>query len=414
MPSYQEKIRVALDAYPEKDRFLHHRSEESKWAVKYLRGELTAGIDENTLRSVINYLLTGQNAPANRPADMRKLRRDGALYRLLDAVQRNANPLPVGGANKLLSEYNGTTKKMSTDAAASEIALSLRRKYDAAIAEWTTHRPQAGELFWENARNDERLASLFELSREEHLFIIDSIWNDILDLNVGRRPVGNMVDPDIAVHTYLSSSHLRRAFSEHGYCFRCDTRDPASVTRHGFRRQYEWACPEEIKDTLPHRAAIGRSCIPAIGLWKDNRDAVNQMAICVSRQMRGCTKFPDFNYTGQAWIYALCLPRHRIGFDTEAWQIQIGPEAVWRPGEKAFYIVHPEEVLASVPVYKSQTREGERHVFGHFQFLCDTWTYYRGTTSQRVHLKDELHDLFNHGEEQDILDTEDFYVRQAA
>ena len=79
-----------------------------------------------------------------------------------------------------------------------------------------------------------------------------------------------------------------------------------------------------------------------VGMWKMNRDALSEMTICVSRQMRGCTKFPSFDYAGKAWIYALSLPLDKVGFDTEAWQVGIGGDALWRPGEKAFFDVQPK------------------------------------------------------------------------
>lgn len=57
-------------------------------------------------------------------------------------------------------------------------------------------------------------------------------------------------------------------------------------------------------------------------MWKENRDAFSEMTICVARRLRGCTKFPRWEYAGPASICAIKLPAAKMGFDSEAWQDQ--------------------------------------------------------------------------------------------
>ena len=71
-----------------------------------------------------------------------------------------------------------------------------------------------------------------------------------------------MTDPDRADRAFLSSDHLFHAFKDHGYAFRCDTRDPGSVTKYGFRRAWEFAPPEAVKDALPSPGRDGNGDAP--------------------------------------------------------------------------------------------------------------------------------------------------------
>jgi hypothetical protein len=138
------------------------------------------------------------------------------------------------------------------------------------------------------------------------------------------------------------------------------------------------------------------------------------MTICVSRQMRGCTKFPEPNYDGPAWIYALGLPLNKkIGFDTEAWQMRLGGDALWRPGEKAFYDVQPSEVLASLYIYKLSARSDQPGEFFRFQILSDRWEWHHANEEQQRHLNQELDHLYNGGQIQVVMQDEDFYKDRA-
>lgn len=404
MPGYKDNISEALEQYPQAAGFLRWRSTESMFAANYLREQIKAGIDEVTLKALVDFLLTGMNPPKNKPGQMVRLKINGRLYTLLTTAKNlpaTAIPQWKLKTDKLLDTYNGGTRALATDPAAAFIDLFLRRKYDRAIATWLVHDP-GGDTYWK-AANKNKLAVLAPMTRDEHLEVIDNIWSDLLELKVGSTEVRNMVDPGSA-QAYPSSTHLADAFKAQGYCFRCDTRQPDSVAQTGFRRRYEFDCPEDIRDTLPHRAAKGDRMTASLGMWKDNRDAISEMVICVSRQMRGCTKFPSSDYEGDAWIYALCLPLDKKGFDTEAWQVQLG-RSLWKPGEKAFYDLQAENVLASVPIRKSKGQMGE---FFRFQILSDHWTFHHASVQQQAHLNQELGNLYNAGQVQAIGQNEDF------
>jgi len=404
MATYAESIGAALDTYPQTDTFLHRRSAESVYAANYLRGKIRAHTDDATLRKIVNFLLTGGNPPEGKPADLKKLKHSGKLYTLLDGAQRGRLQ------DKKLSVYE--TTKMADDPDAAGIDLPMRRKYDAAIEMWLKHKVD-GSRFWKEKRED-TLASLVGLAQEKHLWYVSKIWNDIIELHVGRKFVASMIDPDNDGRAFVSSHNLDRAFSLHGHAFRCDTRPPADVSAQGFLPLYQFRCPEYIKDTHLEQAAKGTGGQQrSLGFWTDNRDALGEMTICVSRQMRGCTKFPEPDYDGPAWIYALGLPLNKIGFDTEAWQMTKGGDALWRPGEKAFYDVQPSEVLASLYIYKLPHRSDQPGEFFRFQILSDRWEWHHANEEQQRHLNKELDDLYSGGQIQVVKEDEDFYKDRA-
>ena len=122
---------------------------------------MEAGIDETLLKKMVNFLLTGREPPPNRPAEMRQLKLHGRLWTLLDGAHRQtADNIPYSqrSPDKLLKEYNGETVRMATDAAASGLDLSLRRKYDLAIQSWKKYTP--GARGFGQMRSDTRRTSL--------------------------------------------------------------------------------------------------------------------------------------------------------------------------------------------------------------------------------------------------------------
>jgi len=415
---YTQSILDAVNAYPQPDAFFHWRSKESKYAAKHLKDKVTEIRHDGTsdqcekareveLRKIVNFLLNGDHPPEHKPPELRKLKEGGRLYTLLRQAER-------GLTHKKLSEYNGTTFGMAQDPDAADlIGLAIRQKYDAAIENWCAQNPGGAGLFWQNTQDSE-LISLAGLQRHEHLEVIDRIWQEIIEfhdvLHDAKRCRMAMVDPpDNRGHAFLSSNFLEHAFAYHGYAFRCDSRVPENVQRQGFRRAWAMGCPDSIKDTLPYRAANGIGMSPAMGMWKKNRDAVNQMTISVARQMRGCTKFPSADDEGVYYIYALGIAPYKRGFDTEAWQMTKDVGALWRPGEKAFFDIEPSEVLASVQISKLKAREGQDELW-RFQFLSHQWTWHHASDQQMRHLKQELEALYHGGEVQAVGKDQDFYV----
>jgi hypothetical protein len=244
------------------------------------------------------------------------------------------------------------------------------------------------------------------MNRTELLQIIDAMWTDLLELKPANMQRSAMDDPG-SPQAYPSSANLISAFKNHGYCFRCDSRAPDSVAQTGFRRRYEFDPPDDVKETLPHRAARGTGMAQQLGMWKGNRDALSEMVICVSRQMRGCTKFPSSDYVGPAWIYAIKLPANKLGFDTEHWQVQLG-NSLWKPGEKAFLDIQPSEILASVPIQKSAAAAANEYF--RFQVLSNEWTWHNADDGAKAHLRLELRALYAGGAVQSIMQNEDFLL----
>ncbi|MCB1812022.1 MAG: hypothetical protein KDK04_09935 [Candidatus Competibacteraceae bacterium] len=413
MPSLKDNVKTAVDSYPISRSLLRWRSSESQTATTYLRDQIARNIDDQTLRHILDRLLDGTALPAPLQgkvpgiATLRTLKKDGRLYSLLKQARDNSPALRAWklAANHTLARYTASTK-MANDPAARGIDLDLRRKYDLAIGNWGTYKPNSGNLNWPQIQQ-ENLSALLGHTRAQHLDLISQIWTDMLILKRGDTEVQNMVDP--AGGAFPSSQNLINAFKSHGYCFRCDTRQPADVAKNGFLRKYDFDPPEDIKETLPHKAAKGIGMPPQLGMWASNRDALSEMTICVARQMRGCTKFPSEGYAGPAWVYALKLPMTHKGFDTEHWQTQVG--GLWQPGEKAFFAVPAAHILASVPIMKSMKTPGTSQFF-RFQILSQTWTWHNATPQDKAHLNLELAALYNNGQVQAVMDDEDFLPGQ--
>lgn len=407
----KENTKIAVDSYPTTMSLLRWRSAESQTAVKYLRDQIARNIDDQTLRHVLNFLIDGTAIPPALQGKipgvqiLRKLKAGGRLAALLKAARDSSPQLQAWKltTDVALQKYTANTK-MASDPAANGIDLGLRRKYDAAIGNWVTYKPATANLNW-SAWQEEKLSVLLQLNNTAaHLGVIDAIWLDILDLKDGNKEVRNMLDP--APRAFPSSQHLPEAFKGSGYCYRCDQREPRDVAAHGFLPLYAFRPPEEIKDTLPYRAANGIGMPRKLGMWKSNRDAVGEMTICVSRQMRGSTKFPSPGYAGPAWIYAIRLPLTQQGFDTEEWQTQVG--GLWQPGEKAFYRIEPASIMASVPIQKSAGQQATEYF--RFKMLSKTWTWHNAQPEDKAHLQRELDSLYNNGNEQSVKTNEDFLL----
>ena len=108
-------------------------------------------------------------------------------------------------------------------------------------------------------------------------------------LRLARPPRKVVVDPGLgySFRGFRSSRTAERPFAAHGYCFRCDTREPDSVCKYGFERLSKFNPPPEIPGTIIHRFAFGIRGPRQLLMWKENRDAFSELTICVARQLRG-------------------------------------------------------------------------------------------------------------------------------
>lgn len=177
------------------------------------------------------------------------------------------------------------------------------------------------------------------------------------------------------------------------------------MTAHGFLPLYAHNPPPEVIGTFPHRSVQAGW----VGMFKDNRDAVGEMVVCVARQMRGATKFPSPGYAGIAYVYALKLGLGDQGFDTESWQTGLPDVSLWKPGEKAMRAVTAAQVLGHVQVTKSLAAGGNEYF--RFKFDANAWTYTGNATApDRLYLDAELAAIYNGGAVQAINVDEDFLL----
>lgn len=120
-----------------------------------------------------------------------------------------------------------------------------------------------------------------------------------------------------------------------------------------------------------------------------NVDAYNESAVCVSRTLYGATGFPFRDSCdatdSMAYRYLLALDCNAMrGVDTEAEQLRISPQKLWRPGEKAFAAISNIRVLAWTAV--------KRDAPWTFSFVTATWTWLNKPrdAAKVQYLEDEL------------------------
>ncbi len=323
-------------------------------------------------------------------------------------------PPPMGGGvrpNPALSRYLSyydANNPIANEVACNAIPLGTRQKFDRATATWGKHKPAGVPSPFLATSQQLKVSDFLMLSEPQRLALIDMMWTEVLVLKTGLTPRNQMVDP--APNAFEGIPGTVRAFRDLGFCFRCDTRLPVSVTVQGFRRLFEMSPPADIQGTLPHRAATGTGMAQQLGMWKDNRDAVNEMNICVSRNLKGSTKFPNPETTGTAYIYAIKLPGEKLGFDTENWQAsEVG--GLWRPGEKAFFDIDAANVIAYIPITKIlKAGPDELH---RFKFDANQWTYTANAKAvDHVVLGPLIAAIYNNEAVQAVKRVDDFLAGQ--
>jgi hypothetical protein len=314
--------------------------------------------------------------------------------------------LPNPALTRRMSYYD-RTRLIANDAVFNAVPLATRQKYDRAAGSWLLHKA-AGITACSGRRDNVLVRDFLAMTEAQRLAEIDALWTEILVLVDGNTPRGQMVDP--APNAHVGIAGQASAFRDLGYCFRCDTRAPAAVTVQGFRRLFDMNPPADIQGTLPNRAAAGTGMARRLGMWHDNRDAINEMTICVSRNLKGATKFPSPDTAGVAYIYAIKLAADKLGFDTENWQAtQVG--GLWRPGEKAFFDIDANNVIAHVQIAKAAAAAPtELH---RFQFTANQWTYTANASwADRAVLGPLLVALYNGGAVQAVQRADDFAMGQ--
>jgi hypothetical protein len=321
-------------------------------------------------------------------------------------------PPPAWKDRQRLNQY---TSNMGIDGHLQSIPLDIRQKYYLANYNRGLYRTPAVDNWWNdnNGPGGTTIAQYRQMNRNQQLAVIDALWDHIMLLFPANTPRSHMLDPatSSSSRAFQSSVTISQAFSRFGYAYRCDTRDPASVTQYGFLRAYHFNPPADIQDTLVYRAVMGQGGPAKVGMWKKNRDAISEMTICVARNLKGCTKFPKAEHTGQCYVYAVKVPAGKQGFDTERWQMTLdSSNALWRPGEKAFLDLQPADILASIPVFKtapSAADTGQGAIF-RFRFTAAAWTNHTATPDEMRFLADQLAPVYNGGADQLVYRDEDF------
>lgn len=207
---FSHYLQTAVDQYPSSVVFLQWRSSESKTAADYLRQLLTAPMkDEAKMLAGVSFLVSNTPAPQGQPVNVLRLNTTGRLAGLLNtALDSFKRQLPPSArtVDKALNYFNGRDKTLAADIGAQRIELSIRQKYDAAIAAWKGHQPQ-GTSAWNTAMQTDKVSAIEMLKPEQHTKMIDLIWGEIIQTFPATTAVNAMVDP--AAQAY-DSSHSNR------------------------------------------------------------------------------------------------------------------------------------------------------------------------------------------------------------
>lgn len=273
------------------------------------------------------------------------------------AVASANRSMPFRTRPRPLSDFNGTTKTLISHNPRG-IYPGYVRRYDAAMQNWGNDiGSRASTSEWMAFRNKYTVADLSLLGNQDHLDTISEIWKEIVEFRPYDTPVRGMTDLETPNHRSSLTNPGFAAFSARGYAYRCDARQPASVLKLGFKPLYNINPPDSVQGTIMHHCTTGSNGVPqSAGFWIGNRDIVNQTSICVARTLRGCGKFPTPSATGEHYFYVMRLPANKRGFDTEKRQIQTGGR--WLPGEKAFPLLTPSEIIAWTKVNKLGSDNG--------------------------------------------------------
>jgi hypothetical protein len=297
------------------------------------------------------------------------------------------------------SVYPPKQKAMEGDVEARMVPLDDRKRWDFAVSNFLLYAPSNKvdrERLLHEAVGDVSIAAFSSMPPLQRMAIIDKVWDTIVEWVIPTQTAQEMLDPDRgnAVHN-SSSSDVDHAFRTFGIGFRCEKDvDKERILRDGFDPLY--ALPA-IAARLGHEVGgtvmQTKTALGQLGLWKENKDAIGQTGICVSRGAMGATKFPEAGYQGEAYLFAV-KPSGR-GYDTERYQADKGSTAVWKPGEKLFPKVPKADVLAHMKVTKMGT---DQYTTG-WKIKADlsTLTVISGSQQERAYIDSEFRKLATPG-----------------
>ena len=319
----------------------------------------------------------GGGPPPGPPPMLRPVTRDIAAERLKRELST------MGAADQLFNV--GLQLKAG-------IPVDILAKWDEAIRSYNAD--SVGSTVgreWPKFRRTYTVGDLANLDLAGHQANVNAIWEDCAEFFPYDTHVANMIDPAPGNTPSSLSQPALRAFAQRGICFRCDTRTPESVTQFGFSPAYalDAYTPAETRGTIM-TACCRDGTARRAAYWKGNRDIISETAICVSRSLRGCGKFPTPATMGTAHIYAFKLPTGLAGFDTERRQVTTGGR--WLPGEKAFGGIDAACMIAHVEIRKNGHTGPSATAWESYSYtvLRNAWTFRGASAEDQAYLTAEL------------------------
>jgi len=228
------------------------------------------------------------------------------------------------------------------------------------------------------------VGELFGKTRAQFLEVINTGWGTLVKAvdKAEIVPVSKMADPvKESADAFVSSKQHKQAFRKFQVAFRADSRGPEEIFNQGCVAKFR--LPQNILAGIPGGSDIDvRETMMAKGMYKNsvNQDFFNETGVCVSRTLKGATKFPNYrDVDKEMWLYAVYVIS---GFDTEAWQLQLAtngkPTALWRPGEKALDRLYSWQVLGGIKftrTYFNADYQNANDVFFKFK-LIPPWKWH--------------------------------------
>lgn len=245
--------------------------------------------------------------------------------------------------------------------------------------------------------------------------LVRQAWQVVLESVDNARivPVSKTFDPSAEdKYALLSSKNHKQAFHKFKVAFRGDSRGPADVLANGL--QGKWKLPTNLMNNLfnylpNYNEYIDDTiAVEHMAFNKANHDFQNETGVCVSRALKGATKFPHPSDTNVNYIYAVRVAKC---LDTEAWQRKQGGTKPWRPGEKAVAEIPVSQILAHTSFRRSDYREGAEakdDLWFKYEILENWNLTSRIMSDERSYIAGELEGM--KGVKQDFLRGEDFTV----
>jgi hypothetical protein len=208
------------------------------------------------------------------------------------------------------------------------------------------------------------------LGREGQLELIDNLYNAISEVKIPNTTYDQMHDPPAiqgnkgplpssfrpvraGQNVFAKGTGLNDTpFKKYGVGFRIDGQmSDVTVNRIKNQGHQAWSMsPGILRDVRGWEVEGTELAKPKIRFWKVSHDIFNESAACVSRNLFGATAFPyRWSTEGGYVLWAVsCLGLY--GFDTEKRQLDIPGSRQWRPGEKAFLSIPPQNTIGYVLV----------------------------------------------------------------